>query len=155
METNRISYIQFQQALAAYPVFSIQDIEKIYPHFDSRRLVEWQQKEYIERLINRWYRFKIALNTEGGIWWAANRIYSPSYISMETALSFHQLIPEGVFSVTSVTTSKTQSFTTPIGVLQYQHIKPKLFYGYSLAQINGLTIKIADFEKTILELFFI
>ena len=40
----------------------------------------------------------------------ANKIYSPSYISLETALSYYGLIPESVYALTSVSTRKTISF---------------------------------------------
>lgn len=33
----------FKEALQVFPVFSIREIEKHFPGFDNRRLVEWQQ----------------------------------------------------------------------------------------------------------------
>src|SRR3989338_11587014 len=34
----------------------------------------------------------------------ANRLYGPSYVSLEYALGFYRLIPETVYTVTSITT---------------------------------------------------
>src|SRR3989344_4847720 len=38
----------------------------------------------------------------------ANKLYSPSYISLEFALSYHGVIPETVYEITSVTTKTTR-----------------------------------------------
>jgi len=49
----------------------------------------------------------------------AQKIYSPSYISLESALSYHQLIPEAVHTITCVTPKRAQTFTTPLGEFKY------------------------------------
>ena len=45
----------------------------------------------------------------------ANKIYNPSYVSFEMALSYYRLIPEGVYSITSATAKKTIKFKTTVG----------------------------------------
>jgi len=40
----------------------------------------------------------------------ANKLFEPSYISREFALSYHRIIPETVYEITSVTTKTTQRF---------------------------------------------
>jgi len=60
-----------------------------------------------------------------------NLIYGPSYLSLEYALSFHQLIPERVETVTSITLHKSKSFATPLGNFTYRHVKTAY---YSLGQ---------------------
>jgi hypothetical protein len=57
----------------------------------------------------------------------ANLIYGPSYISLEYALSHHGLIPEGVPTVTSVTTGRSRSFDTPVGRFTYRRISLAAF----------------------------
>lgn len=49
----------------------------------------------------------------------AQFIYGPSYISLESALSFHQLIPEAVKVVTCVTSKRNKSFNTTEGGFNY------------------------------------
>src|ERR1700678_1367923 len=44
----------------------------------------------------------------------ANHILGPSYVSLDTALSYLGLIPERVFETTSVTTKTSREFHTPI-----------------------------------------
>lgn len=50
----------------------------------------------------------------------ANLIYGPSYVSLDSALSFHGLIPERVEAVTSVTTGRSRHFDTPFGTFSYR-----------------------------------
>ena len=52
----------------------------------------------------------------------ASKILSPSYISLESALSFHGLIPEAVFETASVTSLRSRRFKTPSGIFSYHHI---------------------------------
>ena len=57
----------------------------------------------------------------------ANTILGPSYISLEYALSFYNLIPEAVYEMTSVCTKRSKKFNTEVGVFNYKHIKKELF----------------------------
>jgi len=57
----------------------------------------------------------------------ANLIYGPSYISLDYALQWHGLIPEAVHTVTSVTSGRSRTFTTPFGTFSYRHIALKAF----------------------------
>lgn len=52
----------------------------------------------------------------------AQHIYAPSYISLEAALSYHQLIPERVYTITSVTGKRSKEFNTPLGLFSYSHV---------------------------------
>lgn len=63
-----------------------------------------------------------------------NLLYGPSYLSMEYALSWHQLIPERVETVTLVTLNKTKTFTTPLGYFTYRHAKPAYYRMGQLSQ---------------------
>ena len=53
----------------------------------------------------------------------ANLIYGPSYVSLETALSFHGWIPEAFHSVSSVSLGRARTFETPLGYFDYVQIK--------------------------------
>jgi hypothetical protein len=84
----------------------------------------------------------------------SNLIYSPSYVSLESALSYYGLIPEAVFSINSVSTRKTAVFKTPLAVFNYRKIKKSLFFGYILQKYNNKSYKIASPEKAILDYFY-
>jgi predicted transcriptional regulator of viral defense system len=148
---NNISYISFKDNLSLFKIISIEDIRKIYPNFDSRRLIEWQQKGYLVKLINKWYLFSDVPVNENLLFRISNCLYHPSYLSLESALSFHHLIPEAVYSPQAITTLKSKVYETPVGSFRYRRIKPELFFGYQVLHLDGLPVLMADREKAILD----
>jgi predicted transcriptional regulator of viral defense system len=136
-------------------VFSVREIGKYFPGFDNRRLVEWQKKGYIQKIRNQYYRFENHKVDEGYLFYCANTIYTPSYVSLESALSFYGFIPEGVFQITSCTTLKTNTFETPAGNFDYRNLKPSLFFGYNLKPWNGHHYAIAGPEKTVIDYLYL
>ena len=149
-----MNYLIFQKAFKDFPVFSVSDIYKKFPDFDSRRLVEWQQKNYLQKIRRGFYCFEDVRRGEYLVFFSANKIWKPSYISLEKALSYYNFIPEQVFTVTSVTTRNTATYSTPIGNFDYKNIKPNLFFGYKLVRMKGITFKIAEPEKLFLDLLY-
>lgn len=150
-----MNYTAFRERLHHYRIFSVNDIKKSFADFDSRRLVEWQEKGFIRKVINRWYVFADAKVDDNMKFWIANRIYQPSYISLESALSYYILIPEAVYTTTSLTSNKTISFDTSVGNYAYRHIKPSLFFGYQVVEWQGFPIKIAEIEKVMLDYLYL
>jgi hypothetical protein len=61
----------------------------------------------------------------------ANHLLGPSYVSMDTALSYYDLIPERVFAITSMTTKASREFDTSIGLFTYVHL-PLPYYSFGL-----------------------
>lgn len=57
----------------------------------------------------------------------ANMIHQPSYVSFEYALSYHGLIPERVYTITSATLSKSVEYATKLGNFSYQKIPTKAY----------------------------
>lgn len=81
----------------------------------------------------------------------ANSLYRPSYISREFALSYHSVIPENVYELTSVTSGTTRRFQTGGKVYSYRHIQPSAFVNYVLAEQQGVKFQIADPEKAFVD----
>jgi len=52
----------------------------------------------------------------------AGMLHSPSHISLESALSYHGLIPEAVYQVTSVTARRSRTYRTPLGDFYFQRV---------------------------------
>lgn len=57
----------------------------------------------------------------------ANHLYGPSYVSLESALSYHNLIPERVYRVRSVTMKRFKMYDTPLGIFEYRTVSPEYF----------------------------
>ncbi len=52
----------------------------------------------------------------------AQRVHGPSYVSLETALSYHGWIPEGVQTLTSAALARSREFRTPLGVFSFTRV---------------------------------
>lgn len=86
----------------------------------------------------------------------ANKLYVPSYISFDTALSHYGLIPETVYSITSATTKATRQFTVQGINYTYQTLKKEFFTGYRAVKYQGETVLLAEPEKALADyLYFI
>jgi predicted transcriptional regulator of viral defense system len=57
----------------------------------------------------------------------ANFMMEPSYISLESALSFYGLIPEAVYTTTSVTPKNSLEQKTPVGQFSFSYLKTDYF----------------------------
>jgi len=79
----------------------------------------------------------------------ANKVVSPSYISLESALSFYGLIPEETPNPTSVTTTRAKNFHAAGRLFIYQHIKPDYFRGFLKVKYENQKILIASPEKAL------
>ena len=86
----------------------------------------------------------------------ANRLYAPSYISFEYALSRYNIIPESVYTVTSATTRITREFVVGNKSFTYSHIKKQVYRGYKTEKISGMTVLMAEPEKALVDyLYFV
>ncbi|MFD3408646.1 hypothetical protein SKC37_08250 [Aquirufa sp. HETE-83D] len=152
---NRISFLAFWEQMEVFGVFSTQDIYKAFPHFDSRRLVEWQAKNYLQKLSNKWYCFAKMERSGYSQFRVANLLCKPSYISLESAFDYYGLIPEATFSTTSVTTKKTSHYENDRGNFTYRSIKNGLFWGYKTTHPSPQAILMAELEKAILDYLYL
>lgn len=137
-------------------LFTLQDVETLYPKNKPKtiknNLGNWLAKGYITRLKRNLYMI-----TEPGEnhaipdYHIANRLYQPSYVSLETALSFYNIIPEEAAEVTSITTKPTRTIKNTYGVFTYRTCKKTAFTGYRIMRIQGCKILIADEEKAFVD----
>jgi len=83
----------------------------------------------------------------------ANRLQTVSYVSLQSALAFHSLIPEHVPVVTSVTTARPRLLETEAGTYQFRHLHPHLFFGYQASDPgDGSSAFLALPEKALLDM---
>jgi len=86
----------------------------------------------------------------------ASRLRRPSYVSLQSALSFHGAIPESVTAVTSVTTGRPGRFETALGHFLYRCVGTHLFWGYREVDVGeGDRAFVALPEKALLDLFYL
>ncbi len=147
--------LEFKKRMSAFPVFSLQDLRKGIPEFSYRQLDRWEKKGYIRKIRRGFYCFADLELNEPLVFFAANKIYTPSYVSLEKALKYYGLIPEEVFQITSVGTKKTARFFSPIGNFSYRHIKTDLFWGYRLMEFNQYRYLLAEPEKALLDYLYL
>ena len=83
----------------------------------------------------------------------ANHIYGPSYVSQQWALRWYGLIPERVYTMTSVTTKRTRMFENSLGRFTYEQVKPEYFaIGVNSIEEDGVTFMMASREKALCDL---
>ena len=85
----------------------------------------------------------------------ANRLQRSSYVSCQSALSFHGFIPEVVHSIVSVTVGRPEHRETPLGVFDFRHVKPPLLRGYRMTDLGDQQALVARPEKALLDLVYL
>jgi hypothetical protein len=81
----------------------------------------------------------------------ANHLRGPSYVSLESALSYWNMIPERAYEISSVTIKPSKLYKTPVGRFSYKQLKtPYYAYGVkSISYSNKQTVLIASREKAL------
>jgi len=112
-------------------LFTASDFKKIFQikkeNTAYKILERLTKRRILKRLTKRKYLFTFLESDDFQI---ANFLYSPSYISLESALSFYGIITQFPYQITSITPKKTKIIKTLNKEFSYVHIKPELFFGY-------------------------
>lgn len=113
-------------------LFNWEDIFKIFSLnlISAKALLgRLKQRKIIQQLSRKKYLFllgkKIPEDFE-----IANFIYTPSYISLESALSIYGIIDQFSYKITSITLRKTKEFKINDKNYTYHHIKQDFFQDY-------------------------
>jgi predicted transcriptional regulator of viral defense system len=87
----------------------------------------------------------------------ANRLLAPSYVSLQSALGYYDLIPETVPQILSITSKlRSKAIETPFGAYRYHNIQSPLFSGFSLVQVTTeQSAYLARPEKALLDLIYL
>ncbi|MBI5300295.1 MAG: type IV toxin-antitoxin system AbiEi family antitoxin domain-containing protein [Deltaproteobacteria bacterium] len=132
-------------------LFGATDIRALFGVSDSALaslLHRYKKQGFILQVKRGLYAFPDALPSD---LYVANRLYSPSYLSLEFALSYHGVIPETVYEITSVTTMATRRFETLGKIFSYRKIKKMAYTGYDVQKQKGTGFYIADAEKAFVD----
>lgn len=136
-------------------IFSFDDLRVFYPHESStnlkKELYRWKEKNLLARLKKGLYELTFPQDMAIPDMAIANKLYGPSYVSLETALSHYSVIPEVAMAVTSITTKPTRQFKNRHGLFIYRTLRPKAFAGYYLEKMGGFEVMLAEPEKAIID----
>lgn len=153
-----MTYFELKEKLKNYPIFRLEDIFKWFPKASKRTVIFqlslWVKKGHLERLKRGVY--KLPDYQIRDIFILAN-FFLPSYISCESALNYHGIIPDIPFATTSVTTAKTLTIKTQkYGLFIYYRLKPNLFFDYKTVEPDALYFyKIATPEKALFDFIYL
>jgi predicted transcriptional regulator of viral defense system len=141
------------------------------PVFSSSLLLAGQSSASdVRRQLDRWVKSGRLLQLRRGTYavapphqkdaphpfLAANYLRRPSYVSLQSALSHHGMIPEFVPATTSVTTGRPEELDTPLGRFVFRHVKRTAFFGYMQIEISrGQAVFLASPEKALLDLLYL
>jgi predicted transcriptional regulator of viral defense system len=119
----------------------------------------WLKKGRIISLKNGMYvlkdRWEKEQNKQLYLEYLANKILEPSYLSGEYVLSKYALLAEAVYTITSITTQCSKSFTNNLGQFNYYSITPKLFTGYKTVAFDSATVLVANKEKALFDYLYL
>jgi predicted transcriptional regulator of viral defense system len=122
-----------------------------------RQLSRWVKDGRLVQLRRGWYLpAEPYRKIEPHPFLVANRLKKASYVSLQSALAEHGLIPEHVPVVTSVTTGRPEEVRTPLGTFLYRHVKTSRFFGYEARDLGcDQTAFVATPEMALLDLLYL
>lgn len=149
-------FLEFRALIKNLPGFTLNDIRKIDPAFHKRQLMDWLRRGYIKSFAGEYYLLADQQMDESLRFMLANRLYEPSYISLESALAYYHVIPESVLSVTSVSSRKSKQYESNWGALYYRSVKPTYMFGYEVIETApNRKYSIARLEKAVLDYLYL
>ena len=97
----------------------------------------------LQRQLSRWVRAGRLVKVRRGLYAIApphrmtppdpfvvsNRLVRPSYVSLESALHYYEIIPDVPFAVTAVTTGRGGTHDTPLGRFLFHHVRTERLWG--------------------------
>jgi predicted transcriptional regulator of viral defense system len=154
--TDYMKYIEPYKALetAGMYVFSIDDAVKLFPadrKVLKQQIYYWKKLGWLKPLKKGLYELGYLRNGLSSDLFIANKHYEPSYVSLETALSYYSIIPEVAMGVTSITTKPTRKFRNKYGLFAYRRIVERPYTGYRIIDDRGQMVKIAEPGKALVD----
>ena len=92
-------------------------------------------KDILKTLVDGKYQVVSSTQTDFEI---ANYIYNPSYISLESALSYYGILSQFAYTITSITTKKPNLYEISEKEFKYSKVKSDFFNGYKM--VDGFLI---------------
>lgn len=143
LQEHKIYVFSFADALLFFPREKRQNLK--------RMILRWKEQGWIAALKRGLYELIYPADFHIPDLFIANCLYSPSYISLETALSNYSIIPEVSMGVASITAKPTRRFKNKHGLFIYHSINPSVYTGYVIQKQAGFNIRIAEPEKALVD----
>jgi len=141
------------------PVFSssLLDVLGVSPRQARLQLVRWVNTGKLIQLRRSLYALNRPFRKiEPHPFLLANRVRKASYVSLQSALSHYNMIPEYVPVVTSITTGRPDEVRTELGTYTFRHVRKPLFGGFlSVTVAPGQSAFMATPEKALLDLIYL
>lgn len=149
ISTNKAIQILHQKNVS---LFNINDVRKIFGIKKDNTLYKFLQrlekKNIIKRIRKGQYLFSLKEVSDFEI---ANFLVTPSYISLESALSFYGILSQFPYTITSITSKKSKKIIYQDKEYEFVHLDSKYFSGFTKKE----KFLIASPEKALLdELYF-
>ncbi len=136
--------------------FNINQVYAWQPGFDKNNLTRWAKQNLLVKLRNSWYSFPDYIKMPNIQHFVSNKIYSPSYVSLHSALAFYGIIPEAIVQTTAVSSLKKANFENIFGSFSYHQLLPELMFGNEQKTfLNKHSLFFATPEKAILDLLYL
>ena len=77
-----MTYLEFREQWHGIGCFNVYQIRAWNPEFDRSNLTRWVKRGYLSKLRQDWYAFSDLKGNPEMVRYVAQRIYTPSYISL-------------------------------------------------------------------------
>ncbi len=147
-----MKYLDFRQFFKNFAIITCQDIKNVFGNVNNAQLIGWQKRGLLTKVKRGMFILpdeKIDLHI------IANKL-NYSYISLEYALSYHQIIPDIARVITSISKNRNEKIQNSLGFFYYRKITGKLFTGYALMKnVNSSKMfRMASPEKALFDLVY-
>lgn len=152
-----MKFLELQKTISSH-IFTFLDVAKLFPSESPQKirmqLSRFAKKGLIRAIKRGLYCFNTKQIDELEL---ANRLYQPSYVSLESALNYYGMIPDIPQAVTSVDLITSKKIKTPLGIFYYAKIKKELFFGFvkTPAPASDSYFNLARPEKALLDYFYL
>lgn len=122
------------------------------------------QKSHASKLLNRLAHHEHVLRLMRGLWAIPESLEPlaivqhltapfPSYVSLQSALYYHDMISQIPEVIYCVSLARTRTYETPFAAYSIHHIPGSFFFGYE--EKGEHHVRIASPEKALLDIFYL
>jgi len=154
-----MKYNELLLAFTSRPFFETADLLTLFNEREEQilpRISRWVSQEKLIQLRRGKYLLpELFQKVRPHPFYISNYLYSPSYISLYTALEYYKLIPEHTPMIQAITTRNTKQWQTPYGNFHYHSLKRERFSGYTRILLGNADQQVAHIalpEKALVDI---